>query len=75
MLGRTPSHHRLLMAFSLPTHRQLKMTSETVLVVNQPEKQKIAVKSTNFKTEEKKAFLRKFLLQMLSTFGHAAIPH
>lgn len=53
-----------------PTHppRQLKMRSETVLAATQAEEQKIAVKSANFNIEERKAFLRKFLLQIFPTF-------
>lgn len=47
---------------------QLKMGSETVLVANQPEKQIIGVKGANSNIKERKAFLRKFLLQIFSTF-------
>lgn len=44
------------------------MRSETVLAATQAEEQKIAVKSANFNIEERKAFLRKFLLQIYPTF-------
>lgn len=71
--GEVPTSHWLHMqTFDslFPTHLpcQLKIRSETVLVENQTENQKIAGKGANFNVEERKAFLRKFLLQIFSTF-------
>lgn len=53
-----------------PTHPPClhKTGFDTVLAVNQPEKQKIAVEGANFNVEERKAFIRKFSLRVFSTF-------